>query len=50
MLALANNSSGSWAKAAIDTSKRISTQEIEIDFTAPALLALRLLPGWFCPE
>jgi hypothetical protein len=38
MLALANSSSGSWAKAAIDTNTRISTQEIEIDFTAPASL------------
>jgi hypothetical protein len=43
---LANNSSGSWARAAIDTNKRIITEEIEIDFTAPALLGFdRCLDG-----
>jgi hypothetical protein len=44
MLVLPNNSSGSWAKAAIDTNKRITTAEIEIDFTAPALLGFDRCP------
>jgi|ERR1700722_715190 hypothetical protein len=44
MQALANNFSGSWANAAIDTNKRITTEEIEIDFTAPALLGFDRCP------
>jgi hypothetical protein len=44
MQALANNFSGSWANAAIETNKRITTEEIEIDFTAPALLGFDRCP------